>query len=617
MRKIILFAIALLSTSLSFARDPKAYEFFIDLNNVSSDRLFVTLYNPKIQSEEINYYFPKIVPGTYDIYDFGRFVSGFKAYDKDGKELAVVRKDVNTYVLKQASRLDMITYYVDDTWDSEIKESFVFEPGGTNIEAGKNFVINTHGFFGYFEGMKYLSYNLNITKPKGFYGASGISSVNVGEKTDVFTVGDYISLVDNPIMYCIPDTSTVLLGKTKVMISVYSPNKKVSSKFLAEKLSELLEAQRKYLGGVLPVNNYAFLIYLTDKESKSGGSGALEHSFSSMYFLPEMDEMQILQMMRDVAAHEFFHIVTPLNIHSKEIGDFDFINPKMSKHLWLYEGVTEYAAGHVQVKYGLIEKEAYLNLITEKMQTSDEFNDTLPFTVMSKGCLKEYKKEYINVYQKGALIGMCLDIKLLEMSDGKYDLQQLLRDLSKKYGMNRSFDDDSLFYEIEMLSGPQITEFIKKYIDGSSPLPFKEVLDLVGINYTPEIITRGPSLGGMSFGFNPTALRLYVMHTEKLDEFGKSLGYQEGDELYKFNGKKLELKNIDDVLGGFLSSAKEGQSITVVVLRKVGGKEKKVKLKSKVIFVDKPHRHNLKFSDSLTDRQKLLQEIWLGKNGAK
>jgi predicted metalloprotease with PDZ domain len=36
-----------------------------------------------------------------------------------------------------------------------------------------------------------------------------------------------------------------------------------------------------------------------------------------------------------------FHIITPLSIHSKEIQDFDYNDPKMSQHLWMYEGVTD------------------------------------------------------------------------------------------------------------------------------------------------------------------------------------------------------------------------------------------------------------------------------------
>ena len=53
-------------------------------------------------------------------------------------------------------------------------------------------------------------------------------------------------------------------------------------------------------------------------------------------------------------AHEFLHIVTPLAIHAQQINDFDFYSPSMSKHLWLYEGVTEYTSVLVQVQQGLM-----------------------------------------------------------------------------------------------------------------------------------------------------------------------------------------------------------------------------------------------------------------------
>jgi predicted metalloprotease with PDZ domain len=33
---------------------------------------------------------------------------------------------------------------------------------------------------------------------------------------------------------------------------------------------------------------------------------------------------ELVKSMMDVVSHEFFHIVTPLSIHSKEIQDFDY-----------------------------------------------------------------------------------------------------------------------------------------------------------------------------------------------------------------------------------------------------------------------------------------------------
>ncbi|MEY4541337.1 MAG: hypothetical protein RLZZ306_3094, partial [Bacteroidota bacterium] len=42
-------------------------------------------------------------------------------------------------------------------------------------------------------------------------------------------------------------------------------------------------------------------------------------------------------------------------------------SPKMSKHLWMYEGMTEYAAGHMQMKYNLIDLPQYLNMLKSKI----------------------------------------------------------------------------------------------------------------------------------------------------------------------------------------------------------------------------------------------------------
>ena len=113
----------------------------------------------------------------------------------------------------------------------ENKEKIVFEPAGTNIEKDKNFVFNTHGFFGYFKNMTDRNFLLEFDKPLGFYPSTGLDNLKIGTATDVISVFDYHTLVDSPILYCIPDTTTILVGNTKVLVSVYSPNKTLNSKY--------------------------------------------------------------------------------------------------------------------------------------------------------------------------------------------------------------------------------------------------------------------------------------------------------------------------------------------------------------------------------------------------
>jgi predicted metalloprotease with PDZ domain len=288
----------------------------------------------------------------------------------------------------------------------------------------------------------------------------------------------------------------------------------------------------------------------------------------------------------------------------------------MSKHLWLYEGLTEYAAHHMQVKTGLIEFDDFFNVMIDKMQNSREnFNDTLPFTVMSKYVLDKYKKEYGNVYEKGALIGMCLDIMLRYYSNGNYGTQEMMRDLAKQYGKNKSFNDDDLFNDIEKLSYKEIRYFLNNYVAGNKALPYKETFAMVGLNYTEKREEDQITLGGISVGYNPSTQHLIVVNIEKLDEFGKKLKFKEGDEILTFNNRKLGLDNMKDVLGSFIQNAKEGEKLVIEVLRKdKKGNESTKTLKAKVKKVKVTETDILEINEKATEQQINARKAWLGIN---
>ncbi|CAN5475477.1 peptidase M61 [soil metagenome] len=602
------------TTLFSFAGNN--YQFSVDLTKCSNDKLLIELIAPDIAIEQTVYRLPKIVPGTYEILNFGRFVSNFKAMDESGKELVVEKLDVNSWKINQSNKLFKISYEVEDSWDTEIKEPYVFEPAGSNFEAGKNFVLNTHCLFGYFDGMTKNPYQINITRPANFYGACSLTDVTSKDNVDTYTVSDYMQLQDAPMMYNVPDTTTMNVGGAEILISVYSQNKIISSKFIAENISEILAGQMEYLGGSLPIKKYAYLIYLTPTGGISGMSGALEHSYSSMYFLPEMDKKNLAQTIRDVSGHEFFHIVTPLSIHAEQIGNFNYNDPMMSKHLWLYEGTTEYAAGLVQIKYGNMSVDDYVKVIEAKMDGSRNYNDSLPFTVMSEGCLNIYKDQYANVYQKGALIGMCLDIQLRSLSDGKYGLQDLMMDLSKTYGKNKSFKDEELFDQIVKSTYPEIGDFFKKYVEGNQPLPIQEMLDKVGITFGLSSSDKQLTIGGIAIGVNAATNRLVIVNTNSMDDFGKMMGYKENDELIKFNGKKITLENAQQVIGGFMAAVKVGDELKVVVARKKSdsSRAKKVKLAATVFPVTPAKKKNLVVLSRASEQQLKIRASWIGKH---
>ena len=583
----------------------------LDLINVENDQISVRFTPGAIEQDEVEFQIPKIVPGTYSISDFGRFVNELQAFDQNDSLLTVEKLSVNRWSIKNARTLKYITYKVDDTFDSDL-DNTVFEPGGTNIEAENDlFMLNTFGFIGYIKGYDKVPFEVTVKHPEKLYGATSMIGNKIDAQTDVYEVSNYFDLADAPIMYSVPDTTFTKVGGAEILVSVYSPNNQLTSTEVMNNVAAILEGQKNYLGGKLPIKKYAFLIYLFTGGTKSGAYGALEHSYSSLYVLPEGGIDRIGQTVNDVAAHEFFHIVTPLNIHAEQIGDFDFIDPEMSEHLWLYEGVTEYSSHHMQVKYDFYNSTEFLDVIRRKIFSAARYNRDLSFTEMSANVLKpEYESEYGNVYEKGALIGMCLDLILINESQGKYNLQQLMQDLSKEFGKDQSFKDSELFSKIESLTYPAARAFLDQYVRGNDRLPLKEVLKYAGIDFDEEKVVKTASIGGISLGLNKDR-ELTVTSADNLNEFGTDMGYQQGDVLVSLNGQELTLATVQDIFNDYANNTKEGDKVTMVVKREMKGKVKTKKLKGKAVLQESTQRNVISINESPTETQKVVRRAWL------
>ncbi|MBS1517827.1 MAG: peptidase M61 [Bacteroidetes bacterium] len=619
MRSILFLFILTVFNSFSSAQvnQDNSYRFFVDMNNVEDDRLTVELITPKFSEQSVSYKFPAMVPGTYKVYNFGKYISDFKAEDESGNSLNVSKGDVNTWIISDADKLYKISYKADDTFDDTVYQEKVFEPVGTNINKGVQFVFNNQGFFGYFDGYSRDEYVMTFIKPEGFYGSTSLDAVKRENSEDVFISPDYQFLVDNPIMYTVPDTTSINFDEAKIMVSVYSQSKGITSKDIAESNEKLLIAIRKFLGGKLPADKYTF-IYNFSSEGNSGNYGALEHNLSSFYHFPDIPIQAkpfMIKQLMSTSAHEFYHTVTPLNLHSEEIGIFDFNNPVMSKHLWMYEGSTEYFADYIQLREGLMDLKEYMKSIEGKINSSMNYNDSLPFTVMSKGALDEYESQYNNVYLKGALIGLCLDILIRETTDGKMEYQDVINRLLEKYGKDRSFKDDDLFDDIEALTNHKVREFLDTYVSGPNRIPYEEFLGKIGMTVKKDSYQSIAMGGGLQMGFDQKTYRLKIAKLENENNaFIKELGLKQGDELISVNGNPINFMNIKEAFGSAKKQIKKGDKIDIVVARyDDSGKENQVNLSAIVPETKTSYDYEISISDNPTAEQKKLLSEWSGK----
>ncbi len=586
----------------------------LDLVNVQDDKVMVTVDPGDITAEEILFYIPKTVPGTYSTSNYGQFAEDFKAYDKKGNELAVVAKDVNSWQIPDAARLDKVSYWMNDSFDQK-GESGIYSMAGTNIKEGENYMLNLHGFVGYFENMMEKPYRLEVIRPDGLFPGSALTVTETlaapkGQK-DIFSMHRYFEVTDNPIMYATADTATFKVENMDVLLHIYSPNDVYTAQDFKPAMEKMVRAQKSFLGEIDETNKYAILLYLsaTPGEGDAGNFGALEHHTSTVVVMPEtMGKEALISSLTDIVSHEFFHILTPLGVHSEEVHYFDYNDPEMSQHLWLYEGVTEYFANLFQVNQGLISNQDFYDRMNEKITSSKVFDDTVPFTVMSENILEDkYQDSYYNVYLKGALIGMALDIRLRELSNGEMGLLDLMKKLTDKYGKDRPFKDEELVSTIVDLTYPEIQTFFDTYVSGSTPIPYNTFFKKVGLEMREGEIPVDYFLQDQATPYITinAAGDIVVRDDLTLSTFFSHVGIKPGDIIKSINGKTYNVENIYDLISDSVNW-EVGEDITVTIVR--NGEEKIQK--SKVI---EPMSRGLRLVELMNadGEQMELRHSWL------
>lgn len=601
MKRLFILLILILSNLNLFPQG--FYKYTTDLSNVKNDKIKVSLSLPELKEEEFMFVMPSVIPGSYAKKDYGRFISNFKAFDKNGNPLKVKRKNINNFYIKNIG-LSRVEYEVEDTWDDTKKKNFIFQPGGSNIEEGTNFILNNHAFFGYLEGYHSKEFEVKIIHPKNMFGATYLSKKEANENYDIFVTKNYFDLADNPIMYCLPDTASFNTDNTRIHVSVYSSNNKVKADSVAKYIKPLSESLKLFFGK-LPVDAYHFLFYFEDpnqsiKSAKTGlgGYGALEHHHSSFYYLPEpASESHLKEMVQDISSHEFLHILTPLNLHSEEIHDFNFNNPKMSKHLWMYEGMTEYFSWLVRLQNKQVSKGEFLKEIHLKLTENDKFKP-FSFTEMSANVLaNNQQKNYLNVYQKGALINMMLDINLLHLSNGQMSLKDLIWKLTEKYGPDKPFKDDELFKEMVSLSFPEIGEFIKKHIEGKEEIPYANFFNLAGISYKNNETVQAYYIGSFGLKYEKSVQKFVVTNV-----IGSVHDLRTNDVLLSVNNENFSMANAQSIFDKYFNNNLNTGVIIIKVIR--AGKE--MELSGIPLPGKKIVKHKLDIQENLSEQQKIV-----------
>ena len=495
----------------------------------------------EISDPQVDLVMPVWTPGAYAVRDFARNVQDFSAGRHAWSKVDKARWRIKA---EGASRVS-VTYKV-----------WAFE-----LEVDRSHLDDTHGCFNgasvfmYADGVKHLPVTLDIRPVRGWRVVSGLERVG-GNR---FRAANYDELIDCPTNIGTAPVKTFKVRGKEHRVLIHG-TQNWGHERVARDAKRIVEEAAKMFGG-LPYDHYTFLFYATTGPALGG----LEHRNSTAITLnPWIGRpFKSYERVLEVTSHEFFHLWNVKRIRPKALGPFDYERETYTKLLWVMEGITSYYDDLICERARLYPEGRYLKKVAEAIEKYREKPSRLRQSLTASSFdtwLWRYEGDgnivnrMMSYYEKGALVGMCLDLEIRRRTGNRKSLDDVMRHLWTEVAQKgRTLEEDDLRPIVERVGGGSYKEFFDKYVDGTAEVPFESYLRIAGL----ELVKEPPkgeeakdepkALGWLGIGTRAGGERP-VVTTVAEGSPAWTDGISTGDEILAIDGARVTSDNFLNLL---------------------------------------------------------------------
>jgi predicted metalloprotease with PDZ domain len=501
---------------------------------------------------------PAWAPGSYLVRDFARHITRFEAR-AHGTVVPVRKLDKASWQCQPCTGPLTVTYDVY-AWDDSVRAAW--------LDATRGF-FNGSAVFVRARGQEHQPVSVLIEPPAGINTADWrvATTLRATTATDwgfgTYAAADYDDLIDHPVEFgCFDLVEYVAAGVPHQM--VLSGRHRADTARLAADLSRVCAEQIEMFGLPAPMTRYLFLTRVQRK-----GYGGLEHRDSSALIcarddLPSVGETKLSKGYRSflgLCSHEYFHLWNVKRIRPEALAESDLSREAYTEDLWAYEGVTSYYDELVLVRAGLVEVNGYCELLAEAAtrlwRTPGRLRQSLAASSFD-AWTKFYRPDentpnvVVSYYNKGALVALCLDLKLRIESNSHCHLDMVMQELWRRYGQSGlPVPERALEQLAGELSGLKLEAFFDSMIRGTEDPPLAELLKSFGIEAQLCQAPANTDRVGVNLG-----LRLATSSTQVQTVFdgspAQAAGVAAGDVLVALDGLRVEAQEFDRLLSGYL-----------------------------------------------------------------
>ena len=263
-------------------------------------------------------------------------------------------------------------------------------------------------------------------------------------------------------------------------------------------------APAKGLAKRVPFARYVFMLHAVDESY-----GGLEHRNSTALIanrrdLPRLGDAKTSEgytTLLGLISHEYFHTWNVKRLRPAAFARYDYAQENYTDLLWFFEGFTSYYDDLLLRRARLIDDATYVKLLGKTINQVAQTPGRLVQSVAQASFdawIKYYRPDEntpnltVSYYSKGALVALCLDLKL--RAEGKTTLDAVMRGLWTRCAGGPMSQDD-LLAVLRELSGRPWTGEIQAWVHSTRELPLKVLLSGQGLEVHEEPAALAQRLG--------------------------------------------------------------------------------------------------------------------------
>ncbi|MGV3509248.1 MAG: M61 family metallopeptidase [Sphingobacteriaceae bacterium] len=554
-----------------------------------------------IKEKHIDVKMPVWAPGSYLVREFSKNIENFSAKSASNGPLQHTKTNKNTWRITTNNQNISINYRVY-AFELSVRTSFV--------DASHAF-LSPSGLFMYPEGQITSSSTVTIKPYKGWSKIStGLDPVK--GKTNTFFAPDYDILYDSPFEVGNHDTFEFEASGVKHEVAMYGGGNYNKAQLTAD-MTKIIEAETAVFKEN-PNKRYVFIVHNT-----LSGGGGLEHLNSTVLGAIRLgyESEDSYKGFLGLVAHEYFHLWNVKRLRPKALGPFDYSNENYTTNLWIAEGFTAYYDNLMLRRTDIYSPGKYLDEITSDINTVENQpgNRIQPVSEASFDAWIKYyrpnensRNSTISYYNKGALIGMILDLEILGATKGEKRLDDVMKAMYDEYykKQKRGYTDAEFKAMAEKIAGRSLDEIYNKYVNGTEPISFNSYLGHAGLYLVNENNGRqNPSLGIATAIKDGKVIITYVAR----ESAAWNDGINVNDELIAIDDYRMtgaaDSKGVNDITKA-IASKKVGEKIKVTISRDGLIKTLDVKLTAA-----NSARYRIEADKNATVEQLAIRQKWL------